>query len=353
VSRISPFALLAGVLLLAPAPAHAQKTDRVVIVNGDVITGEVKGLTRGKLDYNTDDAGRLSIKWEKVIGLTSSHFFEVEMASGVKYYGRLESPQNDGTMIVEAAGNGADTLRIRDVVEINPLDAGFFQRTKAYLDAGFTFAKANKATTFTLSGQLDYHGPKLGTTLSFDSYAQGQENTPSTSRNSLSLRGTRFLPNRWSAGLLTQAEQNDELNLDLRFTGGLAAGRVLHQSNRSELQAGAGLVVTTERFTSSPDGGASADTNKVNLEGLLTATWDAFRFDSPKLDLSTSLVLFPSISSPGRVRGEWSLRLKYELFKDFNVGINLTDTFDSRPPDTTASRNDFITSLTVGWSYRR
>jgi hypothetical protein len=47
---------------LAPVSLAAQKTDVVVIANGDVITGEIKGLSRGKLDYNTDDAGRLSIK---------------------------------------------------------------------------------------------------------------------------------------------------------------------------------------------------------------------------------------------------------------------------------------------------
>ena len=336
---------------LRPVAAVAQKTDVVVMINGDVITGEVKGLSRGKLDYSTDDVGRLSIEWGKVIGLTSRHHFEVKRASGAKFYGQLSSPQNDGTVIV--LGEGADTLRIWDVVEINPLAAGFFQRTRAYLDAGFTFAKANTATTFNLTGQLDYRGSKLGGTLSFDSYAQGQDNSPTTARNTIALRGVRFLPNRWSAVLLTQAEQNDELNLDLRFTAGAAAARMLHQSNRSEVLAATGLVVTEERFSSTSEGEAPADTSKANLEALLSVEWDAFRFDSPKLDFTTGLVLFPSISSLGRVRGEYTLRLKYELVKDFNVGINLTDTFDSRPPDETASNNDFITSLTIGWSYRR
>ena len=335
--------------LLVPVSLSAQKTDVVVIANGDVITGEIKGLSRGKLDYNTDDAGRLSIKWEKVIGLTSRHFYEVERSSGRKYFGRLSSPQNDGTIIVE--NEQSDTLRVRDIVAIDLLEAGFFQRTKAYLDAGFTFAKANQATTFSLSGQLDYRGPRVGATLSFDSYAQGQKTSPTTARNTVALRGTRFLPNRWSAVLLTQAEQNDELNLALRFTAGGAGGRVLTQSNRSELSAAAGVVVTQERFSTSS--GETSDTAKTNLEGLILVKWDAFRFDSPKLDLSTYLVVYPSLSTLGRVRGEYSLRIKYELVKDFNVGINLTDNFDSKPPDVTASKNDFITSLTIGWSYRR
>ena len=47
------------------------------------------------------------------------------------------------------------------------------------------------------------------------------------------------------------------------------------------------------------------------------------------------------------------MRLKYEVFKDFHAGINFTDTFDSRPPDETVNKNDFITTFTIGWSYRR
>ena len=43
----------------------------------------------------------------------------------------------------------------------------------------------------------------------------------------------------------------------------------------------------------------------------------------------------------------------YELFNDFNTGIRFTDTFDSRPLEESASKNDYVTTLTIGWSYRR
>ncbi|MBE0594594.1 MAG: hypothetical protein IH616_19580 [Gemmatimonadales bacterium] len=90
-----------------------------------------------------------------------------------------------------------------------------------------------------------------------------------------------------------------------------------------------------------------------NLEGLVSVTWSAFRFDTPKLDFSTQLNASPSISTLGRVRGELILRIKYEVFRNFYLGLNFTDTFDSKPPQESASKNDFVTSVTVGWSYRR
>jgi hypothetical protein len=334
---------------LIPAGLSAQKTDILVMRNGDRITGEIKELTRGKLDYSTDDAGRLSVEWEKVARLTSANVFEIEVTSGRKYQGWLKDAAADGWLVVEGAGS--DTLRIPSVVEISTLNARFTQRLKAYLDVGFTFAKANQATTFSLAGEGDYRGPKLGASLAFDSYFQGQEETPTASRNSTQLTLRRFLPNRWAASVIAGAEQNSELDLALRFTGGGGGGRVLRQSNRADLTLGGGMVVTRERFTGSDS--ASADTTTTNLEGLVFFGWNAYRFDSPKLDLSTSFTAYPSLSQFGRLRGNVDIRLKYELFPDFNVGITFTDTFDSSPPDPSTQKNDFVTSLTIGWSYRR
>src|SRR5262249_23926382 len=158
---------------LWPARVDAAKTDIIVLRNGDRITGEVKGLAHGKLDYSTDDAGRLSIEWDKVARVTSPNQFQLELGSGVMYFGRLGASNLDGFAVIY--GVGADTLTVGSVVEISPIRAGFLQRLQSYLDVGFTLAKANRATTFSLSGAADYRGPQFGSQLKFDSYAQGQE----------------------------------------------------------------------------------------------------------------------------------------------------------------------------------
>ena len=62
--------------------------------------------------------------------------------------------------------------------------------------------------------------------------------------------------------------------------------------------------------------------------------------------------MFPSLSQAGRVRSQTDVRLTYEVFNDFNAGIRFSDTFDSRPPEG-ATKNDYIVTLTIGWSYRR
>jgi hypothetical protein len=342
---------VALIFLAWPAASQAAKTDVIVLLNGDRITGEVMGMSRGKLDYKTDDAGRMAVEWIKLAHVTSPNLFEVEMASGTKYLGRLAATAVNGALVVEDAR--PETLAIVSVVGVSKLDAGLFQRMRAYIDLGFTFAKANEATTLTMAGEAAYRGSKFGSALSFNSYAQGQESTATASQGSVELQVTRFLPRRWGIILLGRAEQNDELNLDLRVTGGAAASRVLHQSNQSEVAAGAGLVVTRERYSPTEEGTGVGDDTQTNLEVQLGAAWDAFRYDSPTLDLSTTLNVYPSLSDAGRFRGDFTTRLKYEVFSDFDVGVTFTDTFDSRPPEEDASHNDFIASFTIGWSYRR
>jgi Protein of unknown function, DUF481 len=331
--------------MLVPLAALASKTDHVILKNGDHITGEIKGVSRGKLDYSTDDAGRLSIEWTKVAKVTSPNPFHIEMSSGVRYFGRLNAPRRDGTLVVQDFRT--DTLSVEDVIEVTPLSASFTQRVTSYLDVGFTLAKANQATTFSLSGKTTYRGPTLGSQLSYDSYAQGQESVPTTTRNTLRQSVSWYLPQRWSAIGFAQVEQNDELDLDHRFTAGGGMEREIVHTNHQELSAAAGLVGAQEEFTSE-----TGNTSSTNLEGFVAVYWNAFRFDSPKLDFSTSFATFPSITQAGRFRGQGDLRLVYELFNDFNVGVRFNDTFDTSPPEG-ATNNDYITEFTIGWSYRR
>lgn len=342
----------AAASLLATVPVRAQKTDVIVMVNGDVITGEVKGLERGKLDYNTDDIGRLSIQWIKVLRITSRHYFEVEVSSGRKYFGQLLDSGSDGRVVV-GLDERTDTLAVGRIVRMFPIETDFLSRVRAYLDAGLSLAKANRNLTLNVNAQANYRGPKWGTGLTYTGYLQRQRDTSVTTSNTLTLSGTRYLTHRWDVALMVQAEQNDELNLVSRYTGGALGARRFVQTNSHEVRAAIGAAVTSEHFATSDTTVLSADTTKANLEGLIGFEWAWFRFDTPKLDIGTSVTAYPSISQLGRVRGDAKARVKYEIFKDFHVGLNVSLTFDSKPPDASAAKTDYQTSITIGWSYRR
>ncbi|HJS46688.1 MAG TPA: hypothetical protein VJ773_01740, partial [Gemmatimonadales bacterium] len=187
------FALATGLAVaLAPARAAAQKTDVIVIRNGDRITGEIKQLSHGLLEYSTDDVGRLQVEWIKLLRITSRKYFEVEVASGRKYFGQLDSAAAEGQVVVRLEP-AADTLRIAEVVAITPIGGRLRNRLKAYLDVGFTLAKAQWATTLTASGEVRYRGPSFGGRFNFASYLQGQEDVETSVRHSFQVDGGYYL----------------------------------------------------------------------------------------------------------------------------------------------------------------
>ena len=333
--------VVAGLFL--PASLAAQKVDSLVMVNDDVITGEINELTRGKLSYKTDDMGTLSIKWDKVKRLKTMHYYEIEVSSGWRYFGSLAWPDEDYRIVVVLTS--ADTLDMHDVVSISRIRAGFFQRTSGYVDLGLSVTRANNQKEWTLGAQVRYRAQKWAGSLTGNSYFRFQDDTASnTSRNNLVGRADRLFKSKWSAGLTLSVEQNEELNLDLRQITGLGGGYSVTRTNDHILRLNSSLLATNERYSTSTEG-------TTNLEILFGADYEAFRFDSPKLDLTTGLSVTPSITDFGRVRTQWDFRTSYEVFADFFVGLKGFFSYDSRPPTQDAVKQDYSVNFTVGWSW--
>ncbi|MEE8133878.1 MAG: DUF481 domain-containing protein [Gemmatimonadales bacterium] len=340
------WSLIVSVVLSAGSTTSvaAQKLDTVVVINGDRVTGEIKKMERGRLDYSTDDMGRLSIKWDKVLRLWSPFFFEVEMSDGRKYFGSLAVPDRDSVIVVSLFRE--DTLDVRDVVEITPIKRTFLSRLNGFLDLGFTFARANGALTLNSNGEVVYRGERAAIGVDYNTYVQQQDSVAKTTRIGAALKADYFFRQRWALSGSFGLQSNDELGLELRRSLIASLNRSIVHTNRVEFRGGLGLTRSDENF-------ATSDTNTINLEGLITTRFDWFKYDSPKLDLTTTLDLFPSITTKNRIRVEYSIRSDYELLNDFTIGLQFRYSFDSKPPVEDLARADYTVSFTIGWKFNR
>ena len=88
-------AISCGFILLFSSPLFArQKTDVIVMKNGDRLTCEIKALSGGvlsvKLDYVEDTIG---VQWSRVARLESNQLFLVQTEGGTVYTGRLSTAE--------------------------------------------------------------------------------------------------------------------------------------------------------------------------------------------------------------------------------------------------------------------
>jgi hypothetical protein len=332
------FALAGLLLLLCTGSARAQKTDSVWIRNGDRITGEVEALSRGLLKYSTDDLGTIYIEWDKVDRISTTTLVEVLLTSGQKYYGFLQ-PGASGWL-----GLAGESLPLSQIVAMRPIDQKFFGRLSGYLDLGFSYQKANKTVQLTTGAQVVYRARTTETAFLISTFLEDREDADQTSRLASSFTERLLLSNRWSTGAVVGYDINEEL--DLAGRGRLVAfgARTFVQSNHIELYLTGGTLVTRERYF-------STDSSATGLEGLLGASFRAFRYDRPKLDLVISTQVYPSFTVAGRVRMQNDLRASYELIKDFMLTATLFDAYDSKPPTADAPTNDFGTTLSITWTY--
>src|SRR3954469_21113984 len=90
--RVRPAGLTQIVCLmmaLAAPAAAADKVDVIHLKNGDRITCEIKKLDRSILSISTDPFGGASVHWGEVQDLQSPRTFDVQVSSGIHYFGVL------------------------------------------------------------------------------------------------------------------------------------------------------------------------------------------------------------------------------------------------------------------------
>ncbi len=331
--------LLASGLL--PSEAVGQKTDTLRVQNGGKIIGEIKELNRGQLRYSTDAMSTVQVDWEKVLSLQSDKYFEFEFESGERRFGRIGSGPEDRTAILILSDT--TVVNLTRIVSIVPIKRTFWSRLTGFFDFGLDILKANNSRKLSTAAEVNYRGEKWAGQLAGSSYMQMQDSLSDVRRNNASLVGTRILPGRWDIQTFLSYEQNNEIQLDYRLqAGGGAAYRLLH-THRQLASLLAGGAYANEKFSTNPDATSS-------FELLGRASYQAYKFSTPKLDISTSLTSYLSLTDLGRIRLSFEGRAAYEPIKDFTVGVRLYDDFDSRPPGSETSTNDYGMTFTLGYS---
>ncbi|HXW09022.1 MAG TPA: DUF481 domain-containing protein [Steroidobacteraceae bacterium] len=344
--RVAVLTSVAACCSLAFGPVGAApKTDVVDLVNGDRITGEIKGMEHNRLRLSTDHMGTIYIEWDKIARLRSDQYLLLERFDGVRYYGQLVQGADQAHLQVRRDPQGqAEPVSMSSVVRAQPILGGdFIDRLDGYVSAGLDTAKASDRRAFDFAGGLSSR------TRVREWKVDGSVNLTDDDADETSeryhLQGSRrqFRRDRDFSLGYGVLDRNTELDLNLRALVGAGYGRYFVQSNSAEWVGGAGLAYSHENYT----GGESLD----SLEALLTTSFSIFRYDFPETDIAGSLSLLPSLTESGRYRAEADLRARYEFVDDLYFELKLYGSYDSEPPLEESEQSDYGVVTSLGYSF--
>ena len=329
-------------LFLVAGSALAQKDDEIVLLNGDHFTGEIKSYNQGRVVLDTSVAGWISMKWNKILSIKSSKQFDVETIDGLHHFGSLAPSDPPGKLVI-ASGPETLTIGFFEVFDLTPVYQNFWRRWEGSLDLGFNYAQASHFVQFDASADATYRRRDFQIQSTLSSLFSRQEGVTATERGGFALRYDRFLGNRWVAEAGIGLDRNIQLGLDLRASAGVGFGRYLVQSNQKQLIVYLGLLGNHEQPVDGED--------KYNGEAVVGGRYSYFMYDFPKVTISASLQVFPSLTTGGRVRLEASASAKREIVSDFYLSLSIYDSFDSKDPSTGLAKNDWGPTLSIGWQF--
>jgi len=332
------------ILLSIPvAVSAAPKTDVIIFENGDRLTGEVKSLERGRLRFNTDATGTIAIEWDDIAYLESDQNIQVETEQGERYLGHISRGGTEFQTVIETR-SGPIELESMNVVLMTPIEERGVSRLDGDVTAGYNFAKSSEVQQLHFGLDMNYRTETRIFGFEADATISDSETSETNQRQSVDLNYTRLLQDRWIMGGALLLDRNDQLGIDLRTSIAVGGGRILRQSNSTNLAIQGGLQLSRENTS----GGTSSEDT---VEAFGSLHWDWFRYDSPELDLSSELKIIPNLTETGRGRGELDISLKWEMIEDLFWELSFYDAYDSDPVVPGAEKNDFGVNTSLGYEF--
>ena len=347
--------LLAGALFFSTSIFARDKTDVLVMKNGDRMTCQIKGLESGVLYVSFDYIdGTTSVEWAKVARLESNELFIVKTEDGSVYTGRLNTAESAAgrpvqIKIVEIPEGEAPEKEVvfdsPQIVSIVETSDKFWRRFNGELSFGVIYSKGNDSTQYTLGSQTMYLRERWSAEANLNSNLSSSTGTSASTRNSLDLSAKRLLPwNKYFYSGLGSFLQSSAQGIKLQTSVGGGLGRYFKDTNRSKISLLGGLSWQSTDYHP-----GLVPVNRQNLvAAVIAADINAFRFD--KTNLSVVATLFPALSEPGRVRFNTNASYYIKLFSNLSWNVSFYGSWDNRPPPG-LSGSDYGTSSGLSWTF--
>jgi hypothetical protein len=336
------------ILLMLATPLLArEKTDLLVMKNGDHMRCEIKGLQGGVLYASFDYIlNTQSVQWSKVAHLESNQLFIVKTESGLVYSGTLStvetSPDRPVELQVIEAPQEIVTIDTEKVVSMSGTAKNFWGRFNGEVSLGLNYAKGNNSTQYNFGTQTEYLRERWSAHASYNSSLSSSTGANTSTRNQLTFSGDHLLrKNNYFyegiVGFLQSSEQ--DINLQSSFAG--LIGRYLKNNNHWSISLAGGFAWQNTHY------GQSASSSNIGA-AIVSGELRMFRFNKTTLNVTAQVL--PALSEPGRIHYQTNASYYLKLWSNLNWNLSFYGNWDTRPP-MGLSGSDYGTSMGLSWTY--
>jgi hypothetical protein len=318
-------------ILVAPLEAR-EKSDVIIMANGDKITCEVKSLSSNTLYISVDYIlNTLSVDWTKVDHIESKQLFLVKTRDGVVYRGRLSTPKTPADRpsqieVLETPENKI-VLERKQVVSADETSESFWQRWNGQVGTGFSYTKGNESSQYNLNSGIAYVEDRWSAGANYTSNLSSSAGTSVSTRNNLALQAQRLLRwNNWYYTAVAGFLQSSVQGIQLQSTFGGGVGRNIVNNGGTYLTVYGGFAWQQINYQQTV---LPAQTQQVTT-GLIGSQFKLFRFNRTTLTVSANLL--PAISEPGRLQFSFNTSYYVKLWGQLNWNFTFYESWDSRPP---------------------
>ena len=321
---------------------YGQKTDTIVHINGNILTGDFKKMNYGVVTWKMDGMGTINLEEPKISTIISNKIFEIKMESGRIYFGSFEAAEKKREVNLILVNENI-LVKIEDIVEVYPIKKSFKTRLSGNFSLGANYSKGSNVATLQFSGNLDYRKRNSEWGLTWDTNDTYQADTLSASKSDITLAWQRTLNKGWYADVAIGASQNLQLGTELRWSLNLSGIKDLAYNEWNRLYAAVGVNLSKE--IPFGDGQIQDD-----VAGLFQVKWKVYKLWSPKVWVDSDIIYLPYITDD-RYRFTFNLNPKVSIFSDnFKIGFNFYYTYDSQPQTEEASNDDYGLNLQFTYS---
>jgi hypothetical protein len=343
-------AFLSSLLILCVPTMAREKTDVLVMRNGDRLTGEIKRLDSDVLYVRIDYVlGTISVNWSKVDHVESKQLFLVKTQDGSVYTGKLSTVSSPSTRPVKIEVLESPSKKVEldqsQITQMEQTAENFLERLNGQIGLGFTYNRGNQATQYNLNANVTYPRERWSASAAYSSNLTSSKGSSVSTRNDTQLSALRLLRwNNWYYTGLADFFQSTQQGITLQSTFGGGIGRYLTNTNRASLSVMGGFGWQQINYGQNL---LPSSTQHV-ASALVSTKLNLFYFDKNNLDASA--IVLPALSDPGRVHFNLNTSYYVRPWRKFTWNITFYGNWDNHPPPG-FSTADYGTSTGINWRF--